>query len=490
MKPSNWIEDLVFPAAVAVLTAAWLRLWVLWVSRAGLPEISYPPISPWVLGLLLAGAALLTRFVLERAVTLGLGPARFLLVVVGLAAIAGALWWTFRFPSLSAFLTGLGDWGRYISPVLVGLVACAFMWWQGIQLAVASWPQQHLERSFFTGILGLAFLFVVNQARPVIAPGEAVSTTVAMFGAGLGALALVSFENARRYHEATSGTRLPLNRYWVITVASVIGVILVAALVTATLFSPAAYAGAALVLNAVLDAATFVLAFVLAAFVALIIAVVFPILQGIMRFGMPRPPAEEVIEFDPAGQAAEQAEQVVQLFTDNPALAAGRQVLFLLLLVVVVGLVLWWSVRRLGALSRKDSDELRDSVATRELLMKQLRALFRRRAPAAEAADPYLALAGADDDPRLMVRRAYQAMLEWARAVSRSRGAGQTPASYAEALARAVPQGRAAIDTLTLVYERARYGAEPPTLEEARSAQGALSELQALHNTASDAKRK
>jgi hypothetical protein len=215
--------------------------------------------------------------------------------------------------------------------------------------------------------------------------------------------------------------------------------------------------------------------------VAVIIAIVFPILQAIMKFGPPRPP-DEFIPFDPARGAAEQAQEAVKVFTDNPALAAGRQVLFLLLLVVGVGLLLWWSVRRLGALNRKDSDEVRDSIATRELVLSQLRALFGRRTPAGEAMDPYLALAGSDDDPRLIVRRAYQAMLEWARQAAQGRTAGQTPSSYGEFLARAVPQGRAAIATLTLAYERARYGAEPPTLDEARGAQGALNELQGLAN--------
>lgn len=477
MKPSNWIEDLVFPAAVAVLTAAWVRLWVLWVARAGLPELAYPPVPPLVLGLLLAGAALLTRFWLDRVDNLGL--ARVLIVAAGLAAISAALWWTFRFESVWQFLAALGDWGRHISPVLVGLIACVYMWWQGVQLSVANWPQQHLQRAFFTGIFGLALLFVANQSRMVITPGEAVSTTVAMFGAGLGALSLVSFENARRYHEGTTGTRLPLSRHWLVTVASVIGVILGAALVAATLFSPAAYAGLTLVLRAVLDAVTYGVVFVMAAFVAIIIAIVFPLMGALLsRAGQPE--LQEIIEFDPAGQAAEQAEKAVWLFADSPALAAGRQWLFLLLVVAGLALLLWLSVRRLGRLSRKDSDEVRDSIATRELVLGQLRAFFQRRAATEAATDPYLALAGSDDDPRLMVRRAYQAMLEWARTFAQGRSAGQTPASYAEALARAVPQGRAAIDRLTLAYERARYSAEPPSLEEARSAQGALNELQAL----------
>jgi hypothetical protein len=475
LRRSNWIEDLVFPAAVAVLTTAWVHLWLVWVARAGLPQVNYPPVSPLLLALLLAGAAVLTRYSLDRSG--GLGPARSIIVGVGLAAIAFSLWWTFRFGSLGAFLAGLADWGRYISPVLAGLVACAFMWWQGIVLAVAHWPQQHMERSFYFGIGGLAALFVANQSRPVITATEAVSTTVALFGAGLGALALVSFENARRYHEGTTGTRLSLNRYWVITVASVIGAILLAALLAATLFSPAAYVSLGRALAAVLDTLTFALVFVLAAVVAVIIAIVFPIMQAILNFGPPSSP-DEFIPFDPARVAGDRAEEAVKLFADNPALAAGRQVLFLVLLAAGVGLLLWWSVRRLGSLNRKDSDEVRDSIATRELVLDQLRALFTRRLGPAETMDPYLALAGSTDDPRLIVRRAYQSMLEWAHTVAHERTAGQTPASYGELLARAVPQGRDAIATLTLAYERARYGAEPLTLEEARTAQGALTELQ------------
>ncbi len=487
MKRSNWIEDLVFPVAVATLTAAWVGLWVLWVARAGLPEVNYPPVSPLLLGLLVFGAALLTRVSLERSG--GLGPARLLIVGAGLAAIAAALWWTFRFAGIGAFLVALGDWGQYISPVLMALLACAFMWWQGIQLAVANWPQQFLERSFGVGVIGLALLFAVNQSNPLIAPGEAVSTTVALFGAGLGALALVSFENARSYHEGATGTRLALNRYWLITIASVIGVILAAGLVAATLFSPGVYDSLGRATRGLLDGLTFVVAYALAVLAALVALIVFPIMQALLHFGRPGAP-DEIIEFSNSGTVTDQADQAVQLFADNPGLAAARQILFFVLLLVVVGLVLWWSVRRLGQLNRRDSDEVRDSIATPELLWGQLKQFLNRRKPAAAEVVPYLALAGPGDDPRLIVRRAYQAMLEWARTVTQSRAAGQTPASYGEALARAMPQGRAAIHTLTGAYERARYGAEPPSLDEARTAQGALNELQALQTQASNGSKR
>lgn len=483
LRQSSWIEDLVFPVAVAVLTAAWVGPWAAWVARAGLPAVDYPAVAPGLLGLLLVGAALLTRAVLERSDALG--TARGVLVTGGLVAVTASLWWTFRFPSLESFLVGLGAWGEYISPVLFALFACAFVWWQGIALASATWPQQFLERSFYAGIAGLAVLFVVNGAAPMLAPAEAVTATVTLFAAGLGALALVSFENARRYHEGTTGTRLALNRYWLLTVASVVGGILASGLVAATVFSPGVYAGLGRALNLMLDVVTFGLVFVFAAVLALLMAVFFPLVQAWLN-GRPSGIPEEIIEMSPGEAGQVTAERTVELFVSDPTWAAARQIAFLVLLVALLALALWWSVRRLNRLPRRDSDELRDSIATPELLWNQLQLLFRRRRPAAALLDPYLPLAGLADDPRLMVRRAYQAMLVWARTVTHSRAAGQTPAGYAEAVAHRLPHSRAALAVLTSAYERARYGAEAPTLDEARTAEIALIELQALSLTSTN----
>jgi hypothetical protein len=94
----------------------------------------------------------------------------------------------------------------------------------------------------------------------------------------------------------------------------------------------------------------------------------------------------------------------------------------------------------------------------------------------------YLALSGGPDDARLIIRRAYQAMLEWARSLRLPRAAGQTPRAYAQMLAGAVPAGHEAIVVLTQAYVLARYAAESPSLEQARSAQGAMARLKALHS--------
>ena len=80
-----------------------------------------------------------------------------------------------------------------------------------------------------------------------------------------------------------------------------------------------------------------------------------------------------------------------------------------------------------------------------------------------------------------IVRRAYQAMLAWAQSFSLPRRrAGETPLLYAATLSAVLPAGQAAFQALTGAYLQARYGAQPPTLAQARAAQSALAELQAL----------
>ena len=74
-----------------------------------------------------------------------------------------------------------------------------------------------------------------------------------------------------------------------------------------------------------------------------------------------------------------------------------------------------WALRRSGWLSRRNPDETHESIASRELLMKQLRDWLNRwRGKVSEAArPPYLPLN--DDEARTQIRRVYQQFLEWAR---------------------------------------------------------------------------
>ena len=471
---SNWIDELLLPPVVAVLNTAWVWLWVLWSVRAVPPQVVAAEFSPLLLGLLMLCGFVVTRWALGSA-TPRLDP-RLLISLSGLVLVFAAVWQTYAFLGPLGLLRELVDWGNFISPVFLGLVACAFLWFQGIQLGRSTLPQENLERAFFGGILAIGLLFTVNQMRPLIATAEALSAALAFFATGLAGLALVSVENARRAEEGLAGSWPALNRYWLGTVASVIGSILLAGLLLASILSPQTFDQLANTINLIVDAVTIVfivLAGSLAFLLAWLLEPVFRYLAEALRqinFRLPTPP-----------NLQEASKQTLDFFARYPTLNFARRGLVLALIVLALALVFWWAVRRFTGRSRRDADETRESIATRELLLAQLRNLLHRRKRALAPGPEYLSLAGANDDPRLIVRRAYQAMLEWAPGFSLpSRSAGQTPAAYAETLRQAMPEGGAAIETLTGAYVLARYAAEAPSMDVARAAAGAIKQLRAL----------
>ena len=284
---------------------------------------------------------------------------------------------------------------------------------------------------------------------------------------------MVSVENARRAEEGLTGSWPALNRYWVGTVASVIGSILLAGLLLASVLSPQTFERVATALNWLVDGVTIaivILAGSLAFLLAWLLAPVFRYLAEAIQainFTLPQLP-----------NLQQTSQQTLDFFARYPALNFARRGLVLVAIVSLIALVFWWAVRRFASRARRDADETRESIATRELLWAQLRNLLRRRRRAEPALSAYLPLSGANDDPRRIVRQAYQAMLEWAPVLSLPRRrAGQTPAAYAETLRQAIPEGEAAIETLTGAYVLARYAADAPSRDVAQASLSAIKHL-------------
>ena len=477
MKRLNWIEDLLLPPAVAVLNTAWVWLWGLWSVRAVPPQVVARPLSPLLLGLLLLGGFVVTRWALAGTLQLGgrrVDP-RLLVAVSGLLLVLAAVWQTYAFIGPLGLLRELVDWGNFISPVFLGLLACAYLWLQGIQLGRSALPQEDLERAFYGGIVALGLLFTVNQLRPLIATSEALTAALAFFATGLAGLALVSVENARRAEAGHGGSWPALNRYWLGTVASVIGSILLAGLLLAGLLSPDTFERLASAVNLLVDGVTLVI-LILAGILAFVLAY---LLTPLLRYL-----AEALRQIDfhlpPLPNLQEASRQTLGFFAQHPTLNFARRGLVLGLIFAALALVFWWAVRRFRGRTRRDTDETRDSIATRELLWGQLKNVFKRR-PRATPSPAFLSLTGASDDPRLMVRRAYQALLEWAPLFSLpARHAGQTPAAYAETLRAALPEGQAEIETLTGAYIQARYAADEPSMAVARAATAASDQLRVI----------
>jgi hypothetical protein len=473
LKHSSWIEALLLPPAVAVLNTAWVSLWVLWSVRAVPPEVVAAPVSPLLLALLL-----LCGFAITRASLAAQHPPldpRLPITLCGLVLVLGAGWLTYGYLGPLGFWRALVDWGNFISPAFLGVAACAFLWFQGIQLGRSHLPQEDLEHGFYGGILGLGLLFAVNQLRPLITTAESLTAALAFFATGLAALALVSIENARRAEHGLTGSWPALSRYWLGTVASVIGSILLAGLLVAGLLSPDTFQKVAYVVETVVDAVTLGILFA-AGFMTFAVAwLLAPVVQlfaravGQVNFHLPVLPNFQQVSL-----------RTLAFFAQHPALNFARRGLVLGVIIAALGLLFWWAVRRFARRKAGDSDETRESIASRELLMAQIKNLFTpRRRAALEPA--YLSLSGSNDDPRLMVRRAYQAMLEWAASLSLpTRHAGETPAAYAAILRDALPEGGPAIETLTGAYVQARYAADAPSMDVARAAISAINQLRVI----------
>jgi hypothetical protein len=171
-------------------------------------------------------------------------------------------------------------------------------------------------------------------------------------------------------------------------------------------------------------------------------------------------------------------QQDVDSFLNSPTFASISRGVAVVIVLIVFAVLAVYALRRWGVLPSKNLDETRESIASRQLVLNQLKnwlARWRRRPPAAPL--PYLPLTG--DDPRVIVRRLYQALLAWAAARGQAREPHQTPAMYADVLTTLSPQSPAAIETLTEVYVRARYANEPLSPDDARRAAASLDTLQA-----------
>ena len=510
MKRINWIEALVLPFAMAVLTSAWLTLWLRWFVRLGQTNQpvgaegqlagaeGHPPLlSPLLMVLLILTGVFITRFALSRAADQtdsafrfpwDPGPrARRIVLNAGFAAVVVTLWLTFgaRFPF--QYLRGLLDWGEFISAEFIALIAALYLWHRGITIGRSRIPYDDLERAFYGGILGLALVLGLNRATSLLAPAEITPPVLTFFAIGLGALALGSFERARRQQRETSGAWLAFNRHWLAVVAGVIGAILFGGLLLASLVAPETLARLRLFVSPLIDFLTpglQVLLVALALFLVWITTPVFMFAEWLARRLL------ETLRFPRLPQPApfsQQVERAINNFLQSRLFQTTSHSLVVLLLVAFFSLLFVLALRRFLRLPGQEVDETRESIISRELLLRQLKNLFARPRPARPAPPPppYLALSGAPDDPRLIVRRAYQVMLEWASALGQPRAAGQTPRTYAEALSRSVPlsaapEGQEAVAALTDAYILARYAAEPPSRDEASRAAQAAARLKEL----------
>jgi hypothetical protein len=368
---------------------------------------------------------------------------------------------------------GLLTWNGFFSPEVVVLITAAILWLRGI-LFGSDVMREDIEGMFYTGVFALVVLLLFDAVRPAVPFGDLFWSALIFFVVSLLALALVGPEHAHFWHRETSMVRLVLNRYWLITIALMIGLIVVAGLIIASAAGPEVLGVLRSLAVAAITVLIFIVQVVLTIVVLIVVVLLSPLIPLFQRLG---PMIDEVMKrVQPSWQGATDTSlQAAQSALNGEAMAAFVRGLAIAAVLMVFLLSFLLVLIRLGFISSRRSDEARDSIASRQLLKDQLKQwLVRQRVRSAET--PYLTLM--DDDPRSAVRRAYQAMLQWAIPLVGARAPYQTPSAYADRIAQAVPGQQDNLHTLTALYLRARYALDPIGLDEARTAQSALGRLQ------------
>ena len=476
---TGWSKEQVGAIILAVLMAivavAWLEPWVMWATRNAAPERTTPFVSPVLMIVIVLSGALVTRLVAARSDTWKHMAGRVL--AAALVAIAATELLSLGVRPPLDYLTGLVKWNGFFSPEVIVLVVAAMLWLRGILIGRADVLREDLESMFYTGIVALVILLVFDAARPLVPFVDLFWSTLTFFIASLLALALVGPEHAHFWQRETSVVRLMLSRYWVLTIGAVIGLILLVALAFAGSAGPEALG---VLRQAVLVVITG-LAFVLQVIMSIVVQIIFLLLLPFM------PLLEQLGKW--IGQIIEQIRLPSQLGTNDPTLQTiqtvlsaesianftrGLAVLAILLIFVLFFLLV---LIRLGHIPTRHSDETRESIASRQLILDQLKRWLAQRRGSSTARPPYLPVPG--EDPRSVIRRAYQALLMWAVDWAGKRAPSQTPTRYAEWLDHQSPAHQEPIDTLTALYLRARYADGALTSDEAQAAQEALVRLQA-----------
>ncbi len=463
---------LILAVLMAIIAVAWLEPWVMWATHNSDPARIAPLVSPPLMICIVLVSALVTRLAATRSATWRQMAGRVVLGSFIAIAAAEVLALGLRPPLEIA--QGFLVWNGFFSPEVIVFVVAAILWLRGILIGRADVMREDIEGMFYTGVVALVVLLLFDTVRPAVPFSDLFWSALIFFVASLLALALVGPEHAHFWHRETSMVRLVLNRYWLITIAFMIGLIVVVGLLVAGAAGPEALGVLRSIALLLITAVIYVLQAILTIVVQIIVFLLSPLIPLFQQLG---PMLDEVMKrvqvtMRGADDASRQAAQSALNSETMVALARGLAVLAVLMIFVLFFLLV---LIRLGFITARRSDETRDSIASRQLLADQLKQwLARNRTRLAEA--PYLVLTG--DDPRTIVRRTYQAMLRWAADRVGARAPSQSPSAYADRIAQVVPGQRDNLHTLTDLYLRARYAIDPIAPDEAQTAQSALVRLQ------------
>jgi hypothetical protein len=538
LKRWNWLEDGLIPLAATLMYAAWsYPLFALFI-RNQLTGVRNPGFSFWLcLGILLGGAiagrmASQNRMGAVIVVVGGLAAIVISLLLTMPAEAEGIGSW---FADV-AKQVAQGS-AQEVVPVPIIVVLCVtLLWWRGAR--VVSAEHEEIMGAFVVGVVAFVGLLILATIKPSVPSGTSGSMTSVLgpmaflisvpaalalaafsrvlgeraitlsqiaavvgllflgavlpsgpssqalvgwillfLASGLVTLALFGVLSTLRDQQRRIGVRLRIDRYWVMTMLTVVVGVLIVGLLVGQILAPATVLWALGWIRPIWTLLVQIFLLIVYAFAYLFFSLIEPLLAAIENRPQRPNPQPQFSPVEPGDLS-----QVPQGTPLQIPPIVGEIVLVALGL-GVIALIAWIFYRavqkgkREGVLTQDNILETRETILSVDLLRSQLQdvlgALRRPRSP------PPFVDPGQVGDPRRVIRELYQKILAQAGQLGAPRGKDETPSAYQRTLSYLCSEEQASLETLTLAYVIARYSLSPPTQEQVQSAQEAFARVDA-----------
>ena len=326
--------------------------------------------------------------------------------------------------------------------------------------------------------IGVLFLALILPVGPSV---EWLGGWSLLFiAAGLITLALNGVLHTLRTQTAKSGVAMRVDRYWAMTVIGIVAIVLIVGLLIGQIISPGMIARAFAWLRPIWRLLGQIVMFIVFVFAYLFFGLFGPLLERMQQRNGPTEPQtfQSPVQMDDLQELTREPIQIPPIV---------GEILRIALIVGGIALLIWLFVRAVkrrseGQGSPDEIPETRENILSLDLVRSQLNDLLGglrgRRAP------PMFVELDAAQDRRQLVRELYQKVLARAVELDLPRKREQTPTRYQQSLlylcSSESAEVRQAVETLTATYEVARYGVEPPTVEQVQAAERAFAEIDAV----------
>lgn len=464
----NWLEDGGIPLVSAAARVAWMTPLVHVILNNPLVAPRGTNYPAWLILLLLLAASSLRHRLQDHLQ----GPT--LIVVAGLLAVVGALAFHFRtqsalFPLSNAadVVISLTDFQQGIPASLVVLLITGVLWRRGLTIDWESYGE--FWRDFLSGTIILGLLMALpGSVLGDLSLAKLWGICASFVVTGLLALGLLGVLDTLVFERVRGSVTPPLSRYWLMAVGSVVLAIIVIGWAVGQILSPETVVGVWRALTPLTHFLGQILEYILTGVVYLLALLLIPLFNALKaRFRLSPEPLRPQ-----QPKPLEQLPPVETVLRLSPSLLLILRISLLLAILagMILAFLLVWQRRQ--SRSKDDVSEQRELIWSKELLLRQLRDLLRRR-PSIESPLLFLELPQ-PEEPRQVIRLLYQRLLARARDLGYARPPGLTPTGYQRLLLGLIPGQRAALATLTAMYLLARYAPEAPGPEEVTKAQQAI----------------